>query len=89
MMPSDMNLKIKTGTVGYSNKILISDGKFSVGKNEKVNALEPVATPAPKISHKVVAQTTIAHGLAIIHKEEKAALILFLTGGFTMWFMFR
>ena len=32
MLPSDMNLKIKTGTVGYNNKILISDEKFSLGK---------------------------------------------------------
>ena len=38
MLPGDMNLKIKTGTVGYNNKILISDEKFSLGKNEKVNA---------------------------------------------------
>ena len=29
---SNMNLKIKTGTVGYNNKILISDEKFSLGK---------------------------------------------------------
>ena len=33
MLPSDMNLKIKTGTVGYNNKILVSDEKFSLGKN--------------------------------------------------------
>ena len=32
-----MNLNIKTGTVGYKNKILVSIGKFSLGKN-KVNA---------------------------------------------------
>ena len=32
MFPSDMNLKIKTGTVGYNNKILVSDEKFSLGK---------------------------------------------------------
>ena len=38
MLPSNMNLKIKTGTVGYNNKILVSDGKFSLGRNEKVNA---------------------------------------------------
>ena len=31
MLPSDMTLKIRTGTVGYNNKILVSDGKFSVG----------------------------------------------------------
>ena len=39
MLPSDMNLKIKTGTVRYNNKILVSDGKFSLGKNDKVNSL--------------------------------------------------
>ena len=32
MLPSDMNLKINTGTVRYNNKILVSDEKFSLGK---------------------------------------------------------
>ena len=32
MLPSDMNVKIKTGIVGYNNKILISYEKFSLGK---------------------------------------------------------
>ena len=31
MIPSDMKLKIKAGTVGYNNKILVSDGKFILG----------------------------------------------------------
>ena len=39
MLPSDMNLKIRSGTIGYNNKILVSDEKFSLGKNENVNAL--------------------------------------------------
>ena len=39
MRPSDMNLKIRLGTVGYNNKILISDEKFSLGKNVEVNSL--------------------------------------------------
>ena len=38
MLPSDMNLKIKTGTVRYNNKILVSDEKFGLGKNVEVNA---------------------------------------------------
>ena len=37
MLPVDMNLKINTGTVGYNNKILLSDGKFSLGKNVELN----------------------------------------------------
>ena len=45
MIPSDMKLKIKTGTVGYNNKIHFSDVNFIPGKNEKVNSLE---TPAIK-----------------------------------------
>ena len=48
MLPSDLKLKIKTGTVEYNNKILLSNGNFILGKNEKVNSLE---TPAIK-NHK-------------------------------------
>ena len=43
MLRSDMKLKIKTRTVRYNNKILVSHGNFSLGKKEKVNSLE---TPA-------------------------------------------
>ena len=41
MLPSDMTLKIRPGTVGYNNKILVSDEKFILGKNEKVNLMTP------------------------------------------------
>ena len=30
MLPSDMNLKFRSRTAGYNNKILVSDGKFSL-----------------------------------------------------------
>ena len=43
MLPSDMTLKIRPGTVGYNNKILVSDEKFILGQNEKVNSLEAPA----------------------------------------------
>ena len=81
MLPSNMNLKIKTGTVEYNNKILVSDGKFILGKNEKVNSLE-----TPAISHKdsntnslepttiEIHSTTIrglAHAPITSHKDEK------------------
>ena len=39
MFPSNMELRIKTGTVRYNNKILVSDGNFSLGKNDEVNSL--------------------------------------------------
>ena len=47
MLPSDMTLKIRPGTVGYNNKILVSDGKFNLGKNDEVNLVVPAI-----ISHK-------------------------------------
>ena len=65
MFPSDMNLKIRSGTVEYNNKILVSDETFSLGKNDEVNslALEPASGEEPVIpvpkghpSHKAVAQ---------------------------------
>ena len=102
MLPSDMNLKIRLGTVGYNNKILVSDEKFVLGKNEKVNLM----VPAMK-SHKTnsIEPTTItaAQGLThtpaisqknqkpqtITHNEEKIALILALAGGFAIRNMFR
>ena len=34
MLPSDMNLKIKTSTVRYNNNIFVSDEKFSLGKTK-------------------------------------------------------
>ena len=97
MLPSDMELRIKTGTVGYNNKILVSDGNFSLGKNKKVNSLETPAvknhktnsleTPAIE-SHSNAAQG-LTHAPTISHEDEKAAFILFIVGGFTVWFLFQ
>ena len=89
MSPSDMNLNIRLGTVGYNNKILVSDGKFCLGKNDKVNALvlEPAISMPKVTSHKIVAQPTQAHELSQkpTHEGEKIA---FPAGGFATWFMF-
>ena len=110
MLPSDMTLKLKLGTVVYNNKILVSDGNFSLGKNNEVNSLEAPAikshktnsfetpsiknhktnsleTPAIK-SHSDTAQG-LTHAPTISHDDEKAVFILLLTGGFTVWFLFR
>ena len=96
MLPSNMKLKIKTNTVRYNNKILVSDGNFILGKNEKVNSLETPAiknhrtnsleTPAIE-SHSNTTQG-LTHAPTISHEDEKTALILFLTGGFTVWSLF-
>ena len=36
MLPSNMELRIRLGTVGYNNKILVSDGKFNLGKTMRL-----------------------------------------------------
>ena len=96
MLPSDMELRIRSGTVGYNNKIFVSDGNFSLGKNYEVNSLETPAiknhktnsleTPAIK-SHSNTTQG-LTHAPTISHEDEKTALILFIVGGFTVWFLF-
>ena len=102
MIPSDMTLKIRSGTVRYNNKILVSDEKFILGKNEKVNSLEVPVMKSHKGSN-VVTQTAVSHKdsetavthkdlerkLTITHEEEKIALILSLTGTFTVWYLFQ
>ena len=101
MRPSDMNLNFRSGTVEYNNKILISDGMFSLGENDKVNTLELAKEmiiskgDKPKISHRDIigGSTTITHkNLAqkqtITHEVEKVALILLWLGplGYSMLF---
>ena len=50
MLPSNMNSQIRSGTVGYNNKILVSDEKFSLGKNVEVNA--SLAKPEEETTNK-------------------------------------
>ena len=76
MLPSDMTLKIRSGTVGYNNKILVSNEKFILGKNEeKVNLMVPVMK-----SHKVTQTATrpkhnsndvLSHTPNISHKPQE------------------
>ena len=86
MLPSDMNLKIRSRTVRYNNKILVSDGKFILGKNDEVNSLEAPSTPQAETpvmkSHKgsnVATQTAVTHrdsGTAVTHNDlEKSRLL--------------
>ena len=112
MLPSDLKLKIMTGTVGYNNKILVSNGKFILGKNEKLNSLEtpaiknhktnsletptikthktnPLETPTMKSTQTVANSERTAEKMIISHEDEKVALVLSLTGIFTIWFIFR
>ena len=88
--------------MGYNNKILVSDGKFILGQNEKVNSLEVPVMKSHQGSN-VVTQTAVTHKdseTAVTHKdlekkptmtydEEKIALILSLTGIFTVWYLFQ
>ena len=95
MLPSDMNLKIQTGTVGYNNKILVSNEKFSLGKNDEVNLTVPimkstqtatnsndVLSHPPNISQKNQEPKTITHN------DKKIALVLALASGSAIWNIF-
>ena len=94
-----MNLKIRSGTAGYNNKILVSAGNFSLRKNVEVSLMAPASK-----SHKVTQTATISNDVlshapaisqknqepkTITHNDEKIALVLFLAGGFTIWNIFR
>ena len=91
-----MNLKIRSGTVGYNNKTLVSDGKFILGKNEKVNLMVPVmkshkvtqtAARPKRNSNDVLSHVpNISHKpQPITHNEEKIAFVIFIVGGFAIW----
>ena len=76
MLSSDMNLKIRSGTVVYTNKILVSDGKFSLGKNEKVNLTAPAmrnhkVTQTAANSNDVLGPQTQSHAPNISHKNQE------------------
>ena len=77
MLPSDMTLKIRPRTVGYNNKILVSNEKFILGKNDEVNLMTPaiknhktnsLETPTIK-SHKTnsIKPTTITTSQGLTH----------------------
>ena len=94
-----------SGTVRYNNKILVSNGKFNLGKNEKVNSLETAAMKSHKYSKinslQGLTKPTISHGVTqhrvhkkqephtVTHNEEKIAFVLFMAGGFAIWNIFQ
>ena len=110
MLPSNMELKIKTGTVGHKNKILVSDEKFILGKTDEVNLMTPaiknhktnsletptikshknnsLETPTMKSTHNSERTADLEQKTIISHEDEKVALVLSLTGTFTIWFIF-
>ena len=96
-----MNLKIRSGTVGYNNKILVSNEKFSLGKNNEVNVPTMKIHAQTTNSNDVLGPWTPLCGAhaptnthknqepkTITHNNEKNALVLFLASGFAIWNMF-
>ena len=90
MLPSDMNLKIRSGY----------NGKFILGKNDEVNLTVPVIKSHNTNSIKpttITATQGLTHTPAIsqrnqkpvTHNEEKIAFVLFMAGGFAIWNMFK
>ena len=97
-----MNLKIRSGAAGYNNKILVSDGKFNLGKNDEVNLVAPAMksqktnstepttiTAAQRLTHTPAISQKNQKPQTITHDEKKITLVLALAGGFAIWNMFR
>ena len=101
MLPSNMQLRIRSGTVGYNNKILVSDKKFNLGKNDEVNspAIGTNSLETPAIESHLNTARGLTHTPAISHHEdekpkvthsdERISLVLALAGGFAIWNIFR
>ena len=101
ILPSDMELRIKTGTVGYNNKILVSDdGNFSLGKNDEVNEMPKITHQSTITHHELEKKPNITqaqkptithHELAkeSTHEDEKIVLVLALAVGFAIWNVFQ
>ena len=86
MLPSDMNLDIMSGTVGYNSEILVSDSGFSLGRNNMVNTsvpeksshrtpVIPKYTPMPKAVLPSPKHTS-ASKVEITYEEERVTLLL-------------
>ena len=90
MLPSDMNLKIRLGTIEYNNKILVSYEKFSLGKNENVNLTVPVmkSHKTNSLAQKPNFSQRKQEPQPITHNEEKIAFVLFQAGSFAIWNIF-
>ena len=102
MLPSNMQLRMRSGTVGYNNKILVSDEKFNLGKNDEVNSLKTPAIKNHKTNSLEPTTITTSQGLThapaishhedekpkITHSDEKISLVLALAGVFAIWNMF-
>ena len=83
MLPSNMQLRIRSGTVGYNKKILVSDKKFNLGKNDEVNSLKAWSAPQSKTpaikNHKtnslepstITTSQGLTHTPAISQKNQK------------------
>ena len=98
-----MALKIRPGTVGYNNKILVSDVKFNLGENDEVNLMVPVIkshntnsikpttiTATQGLTHTpAISQKNQKPKTTVTHNEEKISLVLALAGGSAIWNMFR
>ena len=70
-----MNLKIRSGTLGYNNKILVSNGKFILGKNDEVNSLETPSAPQAKTPvMKSQKGSNIVTQTAVTHKDSETAV---------------
>ena len=77
MLPSNMELRIRSGTVGYNNKILVSDKKFNLGKNDEVSSpvIETNSLKTPAIESHLNTARGLTHTPTISQKNQKPKTI--------------
>ena len=78
MLPSNMQFRIRSGTVGYNNKILVSDKKFNLGKNDEVNSpvIETNSLKTPAIESHLNTARGLTHTPTISQKNQKPKTII-------------
>ena len=70
MLPSDMNLRIKHGVVGYNNEILVSNG-LTLGKNYVVNvSVHPHSAPRGVLPDPKIQLHTAPRGVLPVPKTQ-------------------
>ena len=74
MLSSDMNPNIRSGIADYNNKILISDGEFVLGKDDRVDISKVSNRLKSKVVehklHKDLAQEP-TNSQTVTHEEKK------------------
>ena len=90
MLPSDMNIKIRSRTAGYNDEIFVSDSGLNLGRNGTVSAsVQKKSSHRTPIMHASMPKAVHTSASKLPKKEETATLVLALASAFGVWYSFR